>query len=171
MSAARVPGLVLGVVEDLEDPKKLGRVRLKFPSRSDQALSDWAPIARPLASGGFGLWFQPLKGDLVLVAFAEGQFDQPYVLGAIFSADTEPPVTELQQRVLQTESGHKIVFEDKSGSESILIEDAKGNLLRMEKAGITLESPKGDVTIKGVNITIEASAQLTGKGAPVHLNP
>lgn len=170
MTAPRVPGLVLGVVDDLEDPKKLGRVRLKFPNRSDQALSDWAPIARPLASGGFGMWFQPKKGDLVLVAFGEGQFDDPYVLGAIFSGDTEPPVTELTQRVLQTESGHKIVFEDKSGSESILIEDAKGNLLRMEKTGITLESP-GDITIKGVNITIEASAQLTGKGAPIHLNP
>lgn len=165
-----IQGLVLAVVEDLEDPEKLGRVKLKFPSRSDQAVSDWAPIARPLASGGFGLWFQPLKGDLVLVAFGEGQFDQPYVLGAIFSGDTQPPTTELTQRMLQTESGHKIVFEDKSGSESILIEDASGNLLRMEQAGITLESP-ADITIKGVNITIEASAQLTGKGAPIHLNP
>lgn len=165
-----IQGLVLAVVEDLEDPEKLGRVKLKFPSRSDQAVSDWAPIARPLASGGFGLWFQPLKGDLVLVAFGEGQFDQPYVLGAIFSGDTQPPTTELTQRMLQTESGHKIVFEDKSGSESILIEDASGNFLRMEQAGITLESP-GDITIKGVNVTIEASAQLTGKGAPIHLNP
>lgn len=165
-----IQGLVLAVVEDLEDPEKLGRVKLKFPSRSNQAVSDWAPIARPLASGGFGLWFQPLKGDLVLVAFGEGQFDQPYVLGAIFSGDTQPPTTELTQRMLQTESGHKIVFEDKSGSESILIEDASGNLLRMEQAGITLESP-ADITIKGVNITIEASAQLTGKGAPIHLNP
>lgn len=165
-----IQGLVLAVIEDLEDPEKLGRVKLKFPSRSDQAVSDWAPIARPLASGGFGLWFQPLKGDLVLVAFGEGQFDQPYVLGAIFSGDTQPPTTELTQRMLQTESGHKIVFEDKSGAESILIEDASGNLLRMEQAGITLESP-ADITIKGVNITIEASAQLTGKGAPIHLNP
>ncbi len=165
-----IQGLVLAVVEDLEDPEKLGRVKLKFPNRSDQAVSDWAPIARPLASGGFGLWFQPLKGDLVLVAFGEGQFDQPYVLGAIFSGDTQPPTTELTQRMLQTESGHKIVFEDKSGSESILIEDASGNLLRMEQAGITLESP-ADITITGVNVTIEASAQLTGKGAPIHLNP
>jgi phage baseplate assembly protein V len=170
MMQSRMPGLVLATVEDLEDPEKLGRVKLKFPNRSDQAISDWAPIARPLASGGFGVWFQPLKGDLVLVAFAEGQFDQPCVLGAIFSGDNQPPVTELQQRVLQTESGHKIVFEDKSGSESILIEDAKGNLLRMEEKGITLESP-GDITIKGVNVTVEASGQLTGKGAPIHLNP
>ena len=64
----------------------------------------------------------------------------------------------------------KITLDDTSGAETVTIEDASGNIVKMEQSGITIES-KTDVTIKGVNVTVEASAQLTAKGAPIHLNP
>ena len=52
----------------------------------------------------------------------------------------------------------------------ITIEDANGNLIKMDSSGITIES-QSSLTLKGVDVTIEASAQLTGKGNPIHLNP
>lgn len=170
MTAARINGLVLGEVADTDDPEGLGRVQVRFPSRPGDATSFWAPIARPLASGGFGFWFPPVVGDVVLVGFEDGRIERPYLLGAIFTGDNAPPSTELQQRVVRTESGHTLTFDDRSGSEAITIEDAHGNTVTMEAAGVTIES-KSDLTLKAVNITIEAQAQLTGKGAPIHLNP
>lgn len=167
---SRIPGLVLGTVTDTDDPEGLGRVRLTFPSRSADAASQWAPILRPLASGGFGLWFQPEVGDVVLVAFEEGRVERPYVLGAIFTGDNAPPTGDGKLRMIQSQSGHRITLDDTEGAEVLTIEDASGNVIRMEQSGITIES-KTDLTIKGVNVTVEASAQLTAKGAPIHLNP
>jgi uncharacterized protein involved in type VI secretion and phage assembly len=170
VTAARVNGLVLGEVVDAEDPEGLGRVTVRFLSRPGDAESFWAPILRPLASGGFGFWFPPVVGDVVLVGFEDGMVERPYVLGAIYTGDNQPPSTELQERTIRTESGHTLTFDDRRGSEAIKIEDANGNVVTMEAAGVTIES-QSDLTLKAVNITIEAQAQLTGKGAPIHLNP
>jgi len=170
MTAARINGLLVAEIVDVDDPEKLGRVKLRFPTRPGDAQSFWAPIARPLASGGFGVWFPPVVADVVLVGFEDGRIERPYVLGSIFTGDNQPPTTEAQQRMLQTESGHKVTFDDTSGSETVTIEDAKGNTITMADAGITIES-KSDLTLKAQNITIEAQSQLTGKGAPIHLNP
>lgn len=170
MTAARIHGLVLGEVVDADDPRGLGQVKVRFPTRPGDAESFWAPIARPLASGGFGFWFPSVPGDMVLVGFEDGRIERPYVLGAIYTGDNQPPSTELQERMIRTESGHTLTFDDRPGNEAVKIEDANGNLITMEAAGITIES-QTDLTLKAVNITIEAQAQLTGKGAPIHLNP
>ena len=55
-------------------------------------------------------------------------------------------------------------------SDGVTLADANGHKLALDSDGVTLESA-GDVTIKGTNVTIEADAQLTAKGNPVHLNP
>lgn len=168
--SALARGLMLGEVIDGEDPEKQGRVKVSFATRPGSTESQWAPIVRPLASGGFGLWFQPVTGDTVLVAFEDGCIERPYVLGAIFTGDNAPPVTDAKQRVIRSESGHEIMLDDTAGSETLTIKDASDNVLTMTSSGITLESA-ADVTIKGVNVTIEAQSQLTGKGSPIHLNP
>lgn len=170
MTGDRVQGLVLGEVIDVDDPEGLGRVKLRLLARSAEAESQWAPIARPLASGGFGLWFPPVVGDVVVAGFEDGRIERPYVLGAIFTGDNQPPSAEAQERVLRTESGHQISLIDTPGSEAVKIEDKAGNTITMEAQGVTIES-KTTLTLKGVNVSIEAQAQLTAKGAPIHLNP
>jgi uncharacterized protein involved in type VI secretion and phage assembly len=168
--SGRVHGLVLAEVLAGDDPSKQGRVKLRLVARPGDAESQWAPIARPLASGGFGLWFQPAEGDIVVVGFEDGRIERPYVLGAIFTGDNDPPVAENKQRMIRSEAGHQIVLDDTSGSEAVVIRDRNDNVLTMDSTGITIESTS-DVTIKGVNVTIEAQAQLTGVGSPIHLNP
>ena len=166
----RVKGFLLGEVTDLADPKNQGRVRAKLKSRPGEPVSQWAPIARPLASGGFGLFWQPVVGDAVILGFEEGILERPYVVGAIYTGDNAPPVTEEKQRVIRSESGHEIMLDDTEGAETIVITDKTGSTITMESTGVTIET-SGDLTLKGTNINIEASAQLTGKGSPVHLNP
>ena len=166
----RVNGVVLGEVLDIEDPEGQGRVKLGFVTRPGAAESQWAPILRPLASNGFGLWFQPELGDMVLVGFEDGCIERPYVLGAIFTGDNAPPDAEAAQRVIRSRSGHQIMLDDTDGSEAVTITDASDNVITMDSSGISIESA-ADITIKGVNVTIEAQAQLTGTGSPIHLNP
>lgn len=171
MTSSRVEGLMLAEVAETDDPEKLGQVRLRFPALTGEALSDWTPILRPLASGGFGFWMQPLKGDLVVVGFLGGSLGRPVVLGAIFHADAAPPSERQEQRLLfKTEAGHSLSFDDAEGQAAVVIEDASGGRITMDKDGIRIESPKA-VTITGVEVKIEAEGQLTAKGAPIHLNP
>jgi len=166
----RVYGLLLGEVTDLADPKDLGRIKAKMVSRPGEPISQWAPIARPLASGGFGLFWQPIEGDMVLLGFEEGVIERPYVVGSIHTGDNTPPVTEHAQRAIRSESGHEIMLNDTSGSEAVIITDAGGSTITMNTEGITIET-QGDLVLKGTNVTVEATAQLTGKGNPIHLNP
>ncbi|ARE41825.1 hypothetical protein RGUI_3684 [Rhodovulum sp. P5] len=166
----RVRGFLLGEVTDVDDPQGLGRIRAKLKSRPGEPVCQWAPVARPLASGGFGLFWQPVAGDMVVLGFEEGVIERPYVVGAIFTGDNTPPVTEVKQRVIRSESGHEIMLDDTEGSETIVITDKTGSTITMEASGVTIET-QGDLTLKGTNVTIEASAQLTGKGNPIHLNP
>lgn len=167
----RMKGLVIGLVKDLEDPDGLGRIRVEFPWLSDDAVSNWARIVAPLAGPELGHFFQPEPGDEALVGFEMGDVNRPYILGYLWNGDNAPPTDDPNVRMIQTVSGHKLIFDDTSGSETITIEDASGNnKIVMDSDGITIESAK-DVTIKGQNVNIEASAQLTAKGNPIHLNP
>ncbi|MGA1870559.1 MAG: phage baseplate assembly protein V [bacterium] len=56
--------------------------------------------------------------------------------------------------------------------EGITLTDGKnsGNQIVMNSTSVSIESA-ADVTIKGKNITIEAEAQLSATGNPIHLNP
>jgi uncharacterized protein involved in type VI secretion and phage assembly len=167
----RLRGLVIGLVTDLNDPDGLGRIRVEFPWLGEGAISNWARVAAPLAGPGLGHFFQPEPGDEALVGFEMGDVNRPYILGYLWNGDNAPPADDPNLRLLQTVSGHKLTFDDSSGSETITIEDASGsNKIVLNADGITIESTK-DVTIKGQNVTIEASAQLTAKGNPIHLNP
>jgi uncharacterized protein involved in type VI secretion and phage assembly len=167
----RMKGLVIGLVRDLEDPDGQGRIRVEFPWLSDGAVSNWARVAATLAGPELGHFFQPEPGDEALVGFEMGDVNRPYILGYLWNGDNAPPTDDPNMRMIQTVSGHKLIFDDTSGSETITIEDASGNnKIVMNSDGITIESAK-DVTIKGQNINIEASAQLTAKGNPIHLNP
>jgi uncharacterized protein involved in type VI secretion and phage assembly len=166
----RMKGVVIGLVTDVDDPEELGRVRVEFPWLSDDNVSDWARVASALASSSLGMFFQPEVGDEALVAFEMDDIRRPYVLGFLWNGDNKPPATDVTLRMIQTVSGHKLIFDDTGGSEAVKIEDASGNKITLDANGITIESAK-DVTIKGQNINIEATAKYTLKGNPIHLNP
>jgi uncharacterized protein involved in type VI secretion and phage assembly len=166
----RRQGVVIGLVTDLEDPEGLGRIRVEFPWLSDSNVSNWARVATSLAGPELGHFFQPEPGDEALVAFEMGDVQRPYILGYLWNGDNAPPSDDPNVRMIQTVAGHKLIFDDTSGEEGITIEDANGNKVEMTSSGITIES-SGDVTIKGTNVTIEASAKLAATGNPIHLNP
>lgn len=164
-------GVVVGLVAEVADPEGLGRVRVSFPWLPDGSESTWARVAAPLAGAERGLFFQPEVGDEALVAFELGDFSRPYILGYLWNGSDAPPATDPALRLIHTVAGHRITLDDTEGSEQVVIEDGSGsNRIVLNREGITIES-SGTVTIKGTQVEIEASAKLSARGTPIHLNP
>ncbi len=130
------PGVVIGTVVSTDDPRGEGRIQISFPTLPDMREHPWAPLAVPLAGGGRGAWFMPERGDEVLVAFEHGDFDHPFVVGFLWNGADCPPTDGIDASVrrLRTVSGHVIDFDDRGGSERVLIKTQGGHEIEMKDA-------------------------------------
>ncbi len=165
-------GVVPAQVTNLNDPDELGRVKVQYPWLDDQLESDWARIAAPGAGAERGFQWFPEINDEVLVAFGNGDFNQPYIIGSLWSSTDKPPETQstavvdgkVEVRTIKTRAGHVIRLTDTEGSEMIEIIDAKEKTsLVMDAANesITLTSTK-EIVLKGTtNIKSEAGSNLS----------
>ncbi len=81
----RQPGVVIAQVSDTQDPEKAGRVKLTFPWLSADYVSDWARTVQLGAGKDRGWTVLPEVGDEVLVAFEQGDFSRPTVLGGLYN--------------------------------------------------------------------------------------
>lgn len=165
----RYYGVVTGRVTNNQDPLNLGRVRVNFPSISSEVEGWWARIAVPMASNEYGTYFLPEVDDEVLVMFENGDFNYPYVIGALWNTGHPPPTTnedgKNNQRLIRSRSGMILRFDDTAGKERIEISDQEGkNIIVVDVANqtisitadsdITIESKKGKVQIKGNGIEL-----------------
>lgn len=168
-----VSGVVPGIVTDARDPEKLGRVKVSFPWLSSANESHWARVAQPWAGNGFGAVFVPEVNDEVLVAFEQGDFGRPYVVGGLYNGRDVPntgsvPLVDeasgtINVRRMETRKHHSVDLVDKFGSEGIFVRTGDSKLaveLDVAATRITVTS-QGDVTIsgaKGVNVTSPTGA-------------
>lgn len=184
-AASNISGVVVGVVTSTDDPKDLGRVKLRFPWRETKDQSHWARIAAPMAGGDRGAYFVPEVDDEVLVAFAHGEQRFPYVIGALWNVDQKPPEesdADNDVRLIRSRSGHELVFDDgrdgkveistsgghtvtlddASESETIVIEDSSGqNSVTFDGAARTLTIEGGTkLELKATNIDISGDGQV-----------
>lgn len=170
-------GIVIGVVESLDDPENLGRVQLRYPHLGGQR-SDWARIATPMAGGGRGAFFRPERGDEVLVAFEHGDPRRPNVIGALWSKSALPPEgtgpkTENNIRLFVSRSKHTIVFDDTAGGEKIELMDKDGKRrvtidsannrieVNCQQGDVQVFAQSGEVKIQALNVLVEAQNSLT----------
>lgn len=183
-------GIVTAVVTNNNDTEKnMGRVKVKFPWLDDQLESNWARMTATGAGASRGFMWLPEVNDEVLVAFEHGDFDYPYVVGALWNGQDASPETtstavvsgKVEVRTLKTRAGHIIRLTDTSGSEKIEIIGAKTKTkVEMDEANqkLTITSQKdvevnatgnltlkasGNVDLSGVNVTIKASGNLEAK--------
>jgi uncharacterized protein involved in type VI secretion and phage assembly len=162
----RIYGVTIAIVTNTQDPQKLGRVQVKLPLLSMLDHSDWVRMLTPMAGKEQGLYCLPQVDDEVLVAFEQGDPNQPYVLGALWNANANPPKAPVSQRQLVSRSGHAIVLDDTEGSEQVEIRDRTGknrivitstnNSLVIESEGEITIKAKGKLTLSGKGVEIDA---------------
>ena len=74
---------------------KYGRVKVQFhwdrDGKNDQKSSCWIRVAQLLAGRRWGASFWPRIGQEVVVAFEEGDPDQPIIVGVVYNSDQMPP--------------------------------------------------------------------------------
>jgi len=117
---------LIGIVADNKDPKGWGRVRVKFPTLTEEHMSNWARVVSMGAGATRGFDWLPEVNDEVLVAFEHGDIHRPYVIGSVWNGKDAPPEKiddtvvngKVRLRTLKTRLGHKLQFveEDKSTS-------------------------------------------------------
>ncbi len=152
---ARYPGVVIGVVHDREDPLGLGRVRVKFPWLPNSQVSNWASVASFMSGPSRGSYFVPEEGDEVLVAFEQGRFENPYVVGSLWNGVDSPPVSDPDIRTIVTTSGHSVTLNDVAGSESIEIKSSGGLVVTMDDVTSSITMTGGGRSIKLANGQVE----------------
>jgi uncharacterized protein involved in type VI secretion and phage assembly len=171
-------------VTDNKDPDGLCRVKVKFPWLSKDHASDWARLVTPGGGPQTGLQFIPEVNDEVLVGFEQGNINYPYVLGGLWNGKDAPPIKssvtsvldggKVKQRIIRSRTGHIITLDDSDNAPYIEIVDntkkntikldSKNNKLTIHLEGDMLFEAVKDITIKGKNVTIEASDALKAKG-------
>lgn len=174
-------GKYRGLVVDNEDPKKLGRLKLRVPSvLGEQVVTGWAMPCVPYGGADDqGLLMIPDVGAGVWVEFEEGALEFPIWVGTFWSepsGESELPkpngsdgseAGEAQspptKKLLKTAKGHTIQLEDKDGEEAILIvEGKKGHMVLLDQNGITLTDAAGNSLVMSANaVTLTAKADLT----------
>ena len=147
-------GVEVGIVTNVQDPQKLGRIKVQLPRLPGGPESDWARVAQPAAGAGRGFYWLPEVGDEVLIAFELGQANRPYVIGALWNGKDKPMkdayADDNSIRMIQTKSGHKIVLCDKSGEEKIVIADKSGNrsiTFDVKAKKFLIECKEGDIEL------------------------
>ncbi len=168
----RIPGVVPAVVDDVDDPDKHGRVRLRFPWMADMYVSDWCRVAHVGAGPDRGFFILPEVGDEVLVSFDQGEVRRPFVLGGLYNgqdkAKTGPGSLldssshAVNNRLFTSRKGHQLVFIDADDHCGVVVSTGDGKLeLRLDQANSKIEVKcSGDVTV-----TADGATKFESKGA------
>lgn len=159
----RYYGKYEGVVTNVDDPKKLGRIKAKVPAVLGKDVeSGWALPCAPFGGGkDRGMLMLPEVGDTVWMEFAAGQIGRPIWSGGFWGApeSTEGPDdlgTKVgnevpthdgkeagpKRHILRTKFGHRLVLDDEG--EVLVLQHGSGKaLLRITKAGeVVVEAEK-----------------------------
>jgi uncharacterized protein involved in type VI secretion and phage assembly len=140
-----------------------------------------------MAGSEKGSFFLPDVGEEVLVAFEHGDINRPLVIGALWNKEDKAPQTNLDGqnniKKITTRSGHKIIFDDSTGSEKleihtkgrhqVILDDTLGSAKisikdSTGKNSIDIDSLTGSISIsaltsislKAVKIDIQASGMI-----------
>lgn len=172
--APRFHGIYPGTVTDIDDPQRLGRVRVALPWLNSDYVTDWVRIVQLGAGRNAGFQLLPHPKDEVVIAFENGQLDSPFVLGSVFGKEGgKLPSSKLIEQgspvvaALTTKAGHQLIFDDSTNSSSVTLQATNG-----ESCVIVLDAQKGiTITTKGerpVNVTSGGDVVVSaGKSAKV----
>lgn len=185
----RIYGVVVGHVEDNDDPEHEGRVKVTYPWLDDRTISDWCRVLQPYAGPNYGAVFIPEKRTDVLVAFTHGDMVEPIVIGGLYNGKEKPPTyrdgSKQDVKMIQTKAGHVLRLDDSSQARAVELSTAAGHDLVLDDQNkkITVSSQGGhmiemddqgnriEITASGgvSKVTIDATGNITIQGTDIQI--
>lgn len=176
-------GVYTGIVSNNQDPDEMGRIKIKYPWRSEDDESNWIRTSTVMSGDDQGVWFLPEVGDEVLIVFGGGDINRPYVIGSLWNKNANPPESNSDGsnniRKIKSRSGHEIIFDDNNkekkekleihtnSGHKIVLDDSQGE----EKIEIKDKTEKNRILFDSVknSINIESSMELKLKADKVEI--
>ena len=144
---------LVGIVTDNQDPDGMGRVKVKFPTLTEDHASNWARVVAIGAGSSRGFHCLPEIDDEVLVGFEHGDIHRPYILGGLWNGQDATPTPaedgvqdgQVRLRTFQTRAGHQLQFDDSGEGSGALLKTANGHELRLSDSdgSVELNGPSG----------------------------
>ncbi|TCO50573.1 phage protein D [Kribbella antiqua] len=181
-------GIATGIVTDVNDPQKLGRVKVRLPWMRDDFGTTWSRVLQAGAGADRGSMLLPEVNDEVLVAFEHGDISAPFVLGGLYSARNKPyggqtPSVDsgsgaVNRRAFVGRTGHSLELLESQQKNGIWLHTGDGKLsLAMDgtqapvitvhsDGKVVVEAKEGvdiDAGSGGVKITGGQNIELTAK--------
>ena len=174
-------GAYPAVVRDIKDPDGQGRVKVGLPWSPDgggAGYEAWARLATLMAGKNRGTWFIPDTGDEVLVVFVGGDPRQPVVVGGLWNGQDAPPESmdgggQNKIKAIHSRNGIIITLDDSDGQEKLKLETPGGQKLTLQDGpgSVKIEDANGNsITLESAGITITASAKVSVNASTVEVS-
>jgi uncharacterized protein involved in type VI secretion and phage assembly len=174
-------GVFLAEVSDLKDPDNLGRVQIRLHAANGLASQDlplWAGVISAGAGNDRGSWWMPDVGDLVVVAFLQGDARFPVVLGGLWHGQAAAPESmdgagNNYLKVLRSRNGVKLTLDDQDGQEKLVLETPGGQKLTLQDGPgqcELIDSHGNSIKLEASGITVTASAKVTVNASTVEVS-
>jgi uncharacterized protein involved in type VI secretion and phage assembly len=169
-------GVYPAQVTDIQDPDGQGRVRVRLPwAPDDTGYEAWARLAVFMAGNNRGAWFIPDVDDEVLVAFVAGDPRHPIVVGSLWNGSDTPPASmdgggRNLNKVLRSRNGVQLTLDDSDGQERFIVETPGGQRITLSDGpgGVNVEDANGNsVKLEAAGITVTAAAKVTVNASQV----
>jgi uncharacterized protein involved in type VI secretion and phage assembly len=152
-------GVMIGIVTNIVDERGDYRVKVRFPTLpnggQDGEESHWCRIISYMAGKERGTFWLPEVEDEVLVAFANGDFNQAFVIGGLWNGqdkaiysnkDAAGKVTDANftgkheakkndLRVLRSRLGHQLVFNDNADEPRVALHTKQKHRIVLDDKG------------------------------------
>lgn len=156
----------LGVVTDINDPDKLGRVKVEFPELGDLE-SFWLEVTHPGAGHKKGIVALPDVDDHVLVLFVDGDPTRGVIVGGLYGEKGPPDDGihggKVKTYTFTTPKGQKIQLDDSRGA--VKLKNSDGSYIDLHPKKVTIhsdrdmviEAPGKAMTVRAKTIDFEQS--------------
>lgn len=148
-------GIILAEVTNIKDPKNLGRVKCAYiTSAKDPGETGWIYCMTAFGGNDYGSFFHPNVGDVVVLAFENGDIHRPFVLGSLWAGSPKPPVAvkdgKNEEYKLITPNKSFVQFADTKGKEKITVSTPK-------KRQVILDDEKKEMSVSDGKTTLKIS--------------
>ena len=170
----------LAQVVSLDDPERRNRVQVRlvaFNGIDGQDAPLWARVVAPFAGDNRGAFFMPDVGDEVLVIFMNGDTRFPLIIGGLWSGTAQAPADLSpdgnRYKRIRSKNGVMVTLDDRQGQETLTLETPGGQKVTLHDgpASLKCEDANGNsITMDSAGITVQAAAKVKVQAATVDVS-